>query len=131
MPSAVLARDLLHQVPGVSEQIDPSSAISAPYSGENVGILDIPDATLSGTEFTVPFGSIAVGATLLVIKNTNNQDVILTLNGSANLFRIAPGGFFIYAAASQPAGVPLLSASVKLTAVQSGAGTVQYHVFGE
>lgn len=108
-----------------------AEALSVPHQAESVGTVDIPDTTASGTATAIPFGSIGVGATLLMVKNTNNQDMMLTLNGSANLHRIPPGGVYLFAAPLAAGATPLTAASVKTTATQSGDGTVEYLVLGD
>jgi hypothetical protein len=97
------------------------------------GTLDIPDATAGGTSFAIPFGTVNQDALALLIRNTNTQDMVLRINGSASLYRIPPQGFFLAAhpvPASGGVPTPILSAAVLTSDTQSGVGTVSYCVFG-
>lgn len=135
MGTAVLTANLVYTPPGgaVGSASAPLS-VSAPYTAESIGIMDIPDATPSGTEFLIPFGTIGE-ATFLAIKNTNNQDMGVRLNtavGVADEYQLPSGGVLIIDHPALAAGNPLSSAAVVTTvALQSGVGTIQYFVFGD
>jgi hypothetical protein len=110
------------------------NVVTPTYIAQSVGTIDIPDLTVAATSFPIPVGTVTTDISCLVIRNTNNQDMILHLNGSAGLFRIVPGGEIMI---GQPAVVsggvptPLVSAAVETTAAsQVGNGTLQYFVFG-
>lgn len=133
MPQATLAATLSFLPPGVAAACQAAMSVVSSYTSMEGGTLDIPNATGNGTVFSLPFGSVNQDAQAFLFKNTNSQDVWLRLNGSANLYRIPPNGaVFIAHPAAASGGVPtpLLSASIVLTADQSGNGTVSYYVFG-
>ena len=61
----------------------PTKSVSAPYApgAQLVGGVDVPDAATSGTEYQIPFGTIA-SATALYIENRTGQPVDVRLNGA-------------------------------------------------
>jgi hypothetical protein len=133
MPQATLSATLSFLPPGVAAACQAAMSVVSNYTSMEGGTLDIPDATVSGTVFALPFGSVNQDARAFVFKNTNNQDMWLRLNGSSNLYRVPPNGSIFIAHPADASGgspTPLLSASVVLTANQSGSGTVNYYVFG-
>jgi hypothetical protein len=133
MSQAVLNLTLSHFPPGAGVAAQVALAITSNYVAAEGGTLDIPNGTLSGVEFDLPFGTVDTDGLMFVFKNTNNQDMMLRLNGSANLTRVAPGGMVMIGHPTAVSGgvpTPLLAASVLTTAPQVGAGTVNYYVFG-
>lgn len=52
-----------------------SLSCQAPFQAESVGVIDVPDTTASATEYSIPFGSIGVGATFLLVQNKTGQDL--------------------------------------------------------
>lgn len=72
-------------------------SLSVPFQSENAGTVDIQDGTAAGTTKTIPFGAVDVEGQALVIENDSGQDLVLKLNGSASLFRMADGARVMYA----------------------------------
>ncbi len=103
---------------------------SIAFVSESVGTIAVPDTTASSTAYSIPFGAIATAATFLYVLNQTGQDLMLKLNGSANLTRIATGGTCILSMPVAPGATPLTAASLTTTATQSGAGTILYKVLG-
>lgn len=133
MAQAILSATLFHIPPGSGVSSAAPLNVTSNYVAMESGTLDIPNGTLAGVVFPLEFGTVDTDAQGFYFKNTNNQDMILRLNGSANLCRIAPGGIIMIshpAAASGGVPTPLLSAEVVTTATQVGLGTVNYYVFG-
>ncbi len=133
MPQAVLALTFAHVPPGAAVASQAVVSVTSDYVAQEGGTLDIPDGTLSGVEFPLPFGTVDVDGIMFLFKNTNNQDMLLRLNGSAGITRVAPGGILMIANPTVASGggpTPLLAASVATTAAQVGAGTFNYYVFG-
>lgn len=131
MPTASLSGSLTYTPPGSGTAVSVSLNVVSNYTAQQEGTLDIPDGTAGSTVFPLDFGSINVNAQALYVKNTNNQDMILRLNGSANLYRIPPGGQVMVSHPADPAAGFLLSADLVTTALQVGDGAVSYYVFGE
>lgn len=133
MPNAILNATLSFLPPGVAAACSAAFAVTSTYTSMEGGTLDIPNATASGTVLSLPFGSVNQDAQAFCFKNTNNQDMALRLNGSANIYNVPPNGMIFIAHPVNVSGgtpTPLLSASVVLSANQSGAGIVSYYVFG-
>lgn len=130
---ATLNLTLSHTPPGSTVASNAVLAVTSNYVSQEGGTLDIPDATASGTEFVLPFGSVDTDALMFVFKNTNSQDMLLKINGNPGLTRVSPGGMIMIGHPTAVSGgtpTPLLSASVVTTATQVGAGSVNYYVFG-
>lgn len=110
---------------------DGFSIVDIPWNAESAGEIDIPDTSVADTSFAVPFGAVGTEATLLVIKNTNNQDMKVKINGSSSLYRLPPGGVAIFATPVAAGATPIASAAVLCSGTQSGAGQVKYLVLGD
>lgn len=128
---AKLSLALSYPGPGGENRKVPTSVLEAPFQAINVGRIDIPDGTLEGAPLVIPFGSVGVGASLLLIKNGNNQDMALLLAGATEEHcRIPPGGVFLIGG-SVPSSNALTEATLMLTDDQVGDGSVDYWVFGD
>jgi len=108
-----------------------SKVVSFPYTAMTSGILDIPDSTVGGVVFPIPFGTINANAQVLLIYNLNNKDIGIRLNGSpADIYQVPPGGILTAGNPTTSIANPLLSASIVTTALQVGTGTVEFFVLG-
>ena len=105
--------------------------VAPPYRALSDGIIDVPDTTASATAYSIPFGGIGTGATLLHVKNKTGQDMIVKINGSLALFNLPTNGEVTISAAALPASTPLTALSLTTTATQSGDGTIEYLVAGD
>lgn len=65
------------------------------------------------------------------LQAADTSDVIVRNGGSPQLFRLPTGGMMAIAAPAAAGGNLLASASVVLTAIQSGAGSVAFTAFGD
>ena|SRR5678816_2698112 len=107
-----------------------AETILAAFQGATEGTIDIADTTAADTEFVVSFGSVAA-ATMLLIKNTDAQEIYVKLNGSTTKLGLMPGGVLLIAASALPSANTITSAKVCPKANQSGAGTVSYWLVGD
>lgn len=108
-----------------------ADVVLPPYQALSDGILDVPDTTASATVYTIPFGGVSVGATLLHIKNKTGQDLIVKLNGSLAIFNLADRGEITVTMAALPVSSKLTAATLTTTATQSGAGQIEYLCAGD
>ncbi len=109
-------------------------ALAAQYQSQSHGTIDVPDTTVSATEYPIPFGSVDDGASLMILENRSGQDLEVNLNGKdddTHHHDIPIGGVLVLGGLHASAGHPLLSAVVVTTATQSGAGLISYRVFGD
>jgi pimeloyl-ACP methyl ester carboxylesterase len=128
---AKLSLALSYPGPGGESRKVPATLLEAPFQAINVGRIDIPDGALLGAPLVIPFGSVGVGASLVLIKNANNQDLALFLAGATDEHcRIPPGGVFLIGG-STPSTNALTEVTLELTADQVGDGFVDYWVFGD
>jgi hypothetical protein len=95
-------------------------ACNAVYAALSEGIIDIPDETADAAPFDVPFGAISV--------NTNNLPIGVRTNAAVSDEFEIPAGDSICIVA--PTAVGLTSCVVTTTAIQVGAGTVEYTLLG-
>ncbi len=110
----------------------PAKLVTVNYAAQNHGTIDIPDATASATTYNVPFGLINVDATGGMIFNNSGQPLEVKINGAAAASQTIPnGGMFCWANPVSAGSTPILSISLRTTALQVGAGTVTYHIFGD
>lgn len=106
--------------------------VSVPYQAISEGTIDVPDAEVSATAHAIPFGSINVAATLVVLENKTGQELILKVNGSAALQHLGAGqSLAVFADPTAPGTNPITALSLTTTATQSGAGSIVYRVFGD
>ncbi len=104
------------------------------YQAQSHGTIDVPDTTASATAYEIPFGSIDVAATMVVIANRTGQSCEVKVNGQAVVSHhhdIASGGVFVIGGPAAPAANPITSVSLTLKDTQSGAGLIAYHIFGD
>ena len=110
-----------------------NDTVDAEYQALSEGILDVPDAEASGTDHEIPFGSVGTGATALLIKNRTGQPLDLKLNGGSTVAQRIPDGKAAIVALAGSLGVaPMVTAAKLVTsAIQAGAGYIDYRVFGD
>jgi hypothetical protein len=128
---ATLKINLTYQAPGGGSVAIPQKSYTVPYGASCAGQLDIPDGTVDGASFDIPFGSIATGATAALIYNGTSFPLELKINGSAVVCEIAAGGAHLICQADLPAGVPLTALAVLATDTTVGVERVEYFVFGD
>ena len=76
--------------------------------------------------------AIAVDATCGVIENLTGQPLLLKINGAAAASQSIPtGGSFCWANPAVAGSTPITAMSLTTTAIQSGAGRIVYHLFGD
>lgn len=129
MATASLTSSISYFPPGSGSSTLAGLNVTSTYTAMEMGTIEIPDLTVIATVISLPFGSVD-NAQALYIKNTNNQDMILRLNGSANLMSIQPGGVYMVAYPTSPSGTAISSADLVLSAAQAGDGIISYFVFG-
>lgn len=116
--------------PGGGAALSRSFQLSCPFQGDSMGTIDVPDATAGSTAFSISFGSIAK-ATLVIVKNRTGQDMTLKINGSAALQNLPANEVVMFAAPALGASADLTAVSLTTTGSQSGAGYIDYFVFGD
>lgn len=121
--------------PGPGGSTIAAAAASLPaFAALSVGVVDVPDTTASATAFAVPFGSIAVGASAILVHNKMGQDAILKINGSLALTNLPDDGWFMLSMAGLPAATKLTAVSLTTTATVDGSTTarsVEFYVLGD
>lgn len=129
---ATVKVSLAYTGPSGQQEAPPTQQVVAPYQAQNVGAIDVPDSTASSTTYSIPFGSIGTAASLVVLQNNTGQELAIKINGAAAAsHHMAQGGMLVIAENSAPGSTPVLSVSVTTTAMQAGAGSVGYYVFGD
>ena len=108
----------------------PTDSVSASYSAQNHGNIDVPDATAATTTFPVPFGAITTDATCGYVKNLTGQALLVDVNGAGNAFALPSGSTFPWGFAG-PSSTPILSIDLTTTAIQADLGSIVYHLFGD
>lgn len=108
----------------------PTNSASCSYDAQNHGTIDVPDATAAATTLPVPFGAITTDATCGYIKNQTGQTLLVDINGAGNAFGLPDGGVFPWGFPG-PSSTPILSIDLTTTAIQSGLGSIVYHLFGD
>ncbi len=114
---------------GVVTAITPLSVPCA-YQSQGHGTIDVPDAETSATPHRIPFGSIDA-ATCAVVYNRTGQDLEVSVNGSDTGENLPAGGVYTYGGPLAPLARPLTGLCFKTTASQSGAGLIDFHLFGD
>ena len=108
-------------------------SVDAAYQAQNVGSLDVPDASGSGVSYTIPFGSIGSEARGVFVQNNTGQPLEVYYAGAMTAsYTVAPGGVII--PCWSPGGngsAPLLQMVLKTTTTQVGAGKIDYGTFGD
>ncbi len=129
--SASLKITLSYQAPGGSQASFAPSTITIPYSAQAESTVDVPDTTAAATVFPVPFGSIADGATMLIVQNNLDTAITLKINGG-DLENSIPAGKFGMVQVGDLGAAPITSADIVTTAdPQAGDGSVDCFVFGD
>jgi hypothetical protein len=111
-----------------------SENVLAAFAGSSFGQVDVPDMTAGATAFAIPFGSIATGASAILIQNKMGQDAVLKINGSAALNDIPDNGVVLIGAAALPASAKLTSLSLTTTATVDGSTIdrkIDFYVLGD
>ncbi len=80
--TASLGISLVYTGPAGEVVTRPAETLAAAYQAESVDLIDVPDLEAMGTEHPVSFGSIGVGASLMLLKNRTGQDLEMHLNGA-------------------------------------------------
>lgn len=108
-----------------------SLAVTHTYNASNVGSIDVPNGTVVGTVFPIPFGSLTAAKTL-VIRNNLTAEVGVRLNGAvANNFNIPAGGELVYSAPTAPLAVPITAAALVTTVDPTALERCVFMVFGD
>lgn len=122
--NAVAALTLQYTAPGGPVNGGTASAsVTSVYTPMQEGIVDIPAATPADTKFSVAFGTVDLGA-LLIVKNKTLLDVGLRINESTADAVLVAGTVLVNL--DNVVGDQL---SVELLAANGDAGTVVYDVF--
>lgn len=135
MSNSVGSVKITLSAPGPGGATIPASAASLPaFAASSYGQVDVPDTTAGATAFAIPFGSIAVGASMVLVHNKMGQDAILKINGSLALTNLPDDGWFLLSMAALPAATKLTAVSLTTTATVDGATTarsVEFWVLGD
>ncbi len=100
----------------------------AKFKGSSVNSADVPAS--STTPVDVSFGTVAVGATLVIVENNTDGDLAVKINGAAAAsHKLPPGGVLALGQDDVPGGSPLLS--IECTPATTDAGTIDSWVFGD
>lgn len=114
-----------------NEVVVHSQSVTCPYQAQTHGSVDVANATAGGTVIAVPFGAVAA-ATCAILKNRTGQELLVKVNGNTDEDESLPAnGVRVFGSPTAAAETALASISVTTTATQSGAGSVEYHVFGD
>lgn len=127
--TAALKLNMIYATPGGGSATIPTMSVNALFQGSSVGFIDIPATTAAG-DFDIPFGSIDTGASLAIVRNRTGQDLEITTNGNDTGVAIPDGGVHVVGSATF-SGAPLLSITCTTSNTQSGAGQIDYFVFGD
>lgn len=132
MPTVTLTANLTYTPPGGTAGSGTAGLTVAQTSNaQNVGTIDVPDATAAATAYVVPFGSVALAQTVIIRNRDTGQPLTLTVNAAA-LYDIPDGGeFFFMAPVAGTAGTPLAAVTLTTTAIQSGLGSIDFWIFGD
>jgi len=104
--------------------------LQAMCSAQNVGQIDVPQATAPADIIAIPFGTI-VHCLFFIIKNGMSSDIGVRLNGSAtDNFHIPSGGTVAILSPQAPMITPLSSASIVTTATPGTTEIVSFWLYG-
>lgn len=124
MTTAKLTSTLRYTGPG-SDIATPAFTVETPdYAALSAGKLDYAGSA-TGAQ-TVPFGSVG-NPTAIVLKNTHDVDVLLTLSA----FRMAPGSVLIYVGPVAVGAAPLAAATITPSATGAATGSLEYVIAGD
>lgn len=109
-----------------------TKSVVAEYQSSVEGAIDVPDTQAAATVYSIPFGSIAVDTRAVLIENQSGQPLKVKINGAATASHtLAPGGIQLVGEPAASGATPILSLSLETTAIQAGAGQINYWVFGD
>lgn len=101
----------------------------ATYAAQQLGTIDVPSGTPSGTPFALSLGSISAPKGYYIQAGF---DAKVAFNGATGApISVASGGFIAAAAPASVAAAPLQSILVITTATADGLKTLAYAVFGD
>ena len=123
---ATAALNLRYTSPGNSQSVANLNAMIE-YVGSCAGFLDIPEGTVDGATFAVPFGSVGAAKSITLQNNTALAKEI-AINASEDVWSIGPGAMLIIAGI---AAGNITSITVIETATSGADGTVAYVVLGD
>ena len=123
--TAVAKVNLTYTGPDNETVTAPAVSVSAAYMAQGINTVDVPAAATGA--FAIPFGSVGVGATCIVIENKTAQDISLALG----TFSLASGGTVMIAQGALPASGKLTAATATLSGAQVAAGSIVAKVFGD
>jgi len=104
---------------------------SGSVNAQNAGTIDVPNGTVVGTVFGVPFGSVGAAFSVL-IRNNMTSAIGVRLNGAvADEFEIVPGGEFMLSGNAAGSGTPLTQVDLVTTADPTTTEQIYYWVFGD
>lgn len=114
---------------------DNSGVVTLGTSGntnaQNVGTIDVPNGTVVGTVFGIPFGSVSA-AYCCIIKNKMTSSIGVRINGAgSDTFEIAPSGEFMLSGSAAPSTTPLTQVDIVTTADPTSTEQIDYFVFGD
>lgn len=124
-----ITRTLQYTPLGATGTVQAVHGVDLPEEAQQVGRVLIPTGHNTTDAISIPFDGITAAKGVL-IQNVNNQDAVLTINGHAGTFSIAPGGYVKMACPTDPVTGRLASISFKVPVTQVGNGYINSYVFG-
>lgn len=127
MASAVFTSGLTY-TPGGGGTLNQGFRVAFNYTAVSAGKHDVAIGSTSAV--AIAFGGVG-NALGVLVQNNIDVDLTVTINGSAALYRLAPGGMLMHWAPAAPGGTPLTAIAV--TPAGSGpsvAGSVDYVILG-
>lgn len=128
---AVTKTSMTYPAPGGGTTVMPTLTLDASFLGQSSGFIDVPDGATINTEYSIPFGSVTVGATGIMVRNKTGQNVGIKFNAGTYDIAIADGAVLKIDMLDLPASLKLTAIHAKILAAQSGAGQIEYLVFGD
>lgn len=131
--TATFKVNLTYEGPGSTSVTVAQKTINVPFGASCIGEIDLPADVADGNSFSVPFGTIATGASAVYLINNTTQDLEVKYNGGLVTKELAPGGALLVCADALPVGVPLTAVALVATATPNPAAVerVSYFVFGD
>jgi hypothetical protein len=100
------------------------------YEAQSVGAIDVTTGATIGTQFQIPFGSIAAAA-VVIVKNSMTTPINIFLNGHAVAdFELQPGAQFRYESPTNPQTTPITSVTAEILASPTSVQRLFYWIFG-
>lgn len=103
---------------------------TGPHQSKACGAIDVPADTPAGTEVDIPFGSVRLDATLVVVSNRTSLPVDAKING-VKTHSIPPSGFVILGSSEPNTGTSVKSFAVVTTAKHDKSEKIEFFVFGD